>query len=97
MSFSWDWFINLYTNDSVDDIYRGGWQVQPDSGWTGPLVCPSSFSELKCGNIADRGAFNDTLSTIKVMQPNLMFLYLGKCHVDVHSCLDVILGDGNSH
>lgn len=77
MSFSWDWFINLYSNDSIDHLYRGGWDVQSDSGWTGPQICPPDMSQMECGNVTDYRTYNDTLWAIQMEKPNLMFMYIG--------------------
>lgn len=77
MSFSWDWFINLYSNDSIDHLYRGGWDVQSDSGWTGPQICSPDMSQMECGNVTDYRTYNDTLWAIQMEKPNLMFMYIG--------------------
>ena len=77
MGFSWDWFINLYSNDSIDHLYRGGWYVQPDSGWTGPQICTPGMSQVECGNVTDYRTYNDTLRAIQLEKPNLMFMYIG--------------------
>lgn len=95
MSFSWDWFINLHSNDSIDHVFRGGWEVEPDSNWEGPLICSANVTEQNCAKVTDRRAYNDTLSTIRTMKPNLMFLYLGKCKTWVPNICKICMSNSN--